>query len=266
MTPSLKRKAISSVMATLLLIVIAVTSGAIVYTWITGYVGQSAASPAHQGAARLTIDAVSSRSQTILGASPYIIIYVRNTGSSPATIKTVYIYDATYSLKAVGTVADGNREQKVTPGSVAEIPAAVDSQLSPGSYFIKVTSSEGASTAQSHIFHVIVMKGVVMNVTPSNDVNNKVVYEDDYAKYKWWVSLEPSGNYKLWFRVYAKPGVTIQKVYGELFASDGEHPDWVGSNPWTWTTPYSYPDWAGAEWTPIKPSEFPVYVIFAIEV
>lgn len=80
-----------------------------------------------------------------------------------------------------------------------------------------------------------------------------------------WVS-STEANYKVWFRVYALPGVTIEYVRAEIFNKDYEHPIWVGQwSIWEWITPYTYPNWAGAEWYPISSNEFNVTVVISVE-
>jgi hypothetical protein len=98
-----------------------------------------------------------------------------------------------------------------------------------------------------------------------NNSTNPVIIEDEYAIYEAWYELDNStGYYVVPFRIYAKPGVTIQVAYAELFNNTSQHPTWVGGNPWAWTTPYRYPDYAGAEWMPVKPDEMPVTIVFSL--
>ena len=55
------KKAVSSVVATLLLIVVAVASGTVIYFWVTGYLGLSSPSSTHVGQARLLLDAYATK-------------------------------------------------------------------------------------------------------------------------------------------------------------------------------------------------------------
>ncbi len=67
------------------------------------------------------------------------------------------------------------------------------------------------------------------------------------------------------FQVSSRPGVLVRGVRGEIFNCTGQHPVWVGWwSVWHWTTPYTYPDWAGACWYPVRPSEMPVYVVLTV--
>lgn len=82
------RKAISPILATLLLIVIAVAAIVVTYAWIMTYMG----STSEQAGIFLRKDAVNWQ-----GAST-IIIYVRNTGTADATIDAIYIGTSSNNL------------------------------------------------------------------------------------------------------------------------------------------------------------------------
>jgi flagellin-like protein len=75
------RKAISPILATLLLIVIAVAAIVVTYAWIMTYMG----SAGHQAGIMLKKDA------PCLWQTGNITIYVRNTGTADAEIDKVYI-------------------------------------------------------------------------------------------------------------------------------------------------------------------------------
>jgi len=77
---SMSKKAISPILATLLLIVIAVAAIVVTYAWVMTYM----TSTGTQAGIMLRKDAVSWSSNSI-------IIYVRNVGTADATIDAVYI-------------------------------------------------------------------------------------------------------------------------------------------------------------------------------
>ena len=77
---SKSKKAISPILATLLLIVIAVAAIVVTYAWVMTYVGSTTS----QAGILLKED-------TINWQSGKIVIYVRNTGTSDGTIDAVYI-------------------------------------------------------------------------------------------------------------------------------------------------------------------------------
>jgi flagellin-like protein len=79
-TISKSEKAISPILATLLLIVIAVAAIVVTYAWVMMYVG----SATNQAGIFLKED-------TISWPTGKMVIYVRNTGTSDATIDAVYV-------------------------------------------------------------------------------------------------------------------------------------------------------------------------------
>jgi len=83
------KKAISPILATLLLIVIAVAAIVVTYAWIMTYMSAQTT----QAGVLLSKDAVSWPSNN------YIIIYVRNVGTSDATIDAIYIGTSATNLE-----------------------------------------------------------------------------------------------------------------------------------------------------------------------
>jgi len=83
------QKAISPILATLLLIVIAVAAIVVTYAWIMTYMGAQTT----QAGVLLSKDAVS------WPANNSIIIYVRNVGTSDATIDAIYIGTSSTNLE-----------------------------------------------------------------------------------------------------------------------------------------------------------------------
>lgn len=83
------KKAISPILATLLLIVITVAAIAITYAWTTTYMGAQTG----QAGVLLTKDAISWPNTTA------VTLYIRNTGTSDAMIGAVYIGNSTANLE-----------------------------------------------------------------------------------------------------------------------------------------------------------------------
>jgi len=88
------RKAISPVIATLLLILIAVAASILVYVWVTGYASSVTSTEATQLQERIKIDAVGAKHGNSTGNYYDIIsIFVRNIGDVKANVSSIYIYD-----------------------------------------------------------------------------------------------------------------------------------------------------------------------------
>jgi flagellin-like protein len=95
------KKAISPILATLLLIVIAVAAIVVTYAWVMTYTGSTTT----QAGIYLRKDSVSWSSNTI-------VIYVRNTGTADATLDVVYIGTSSTNL-ALHTNVTYNPPSKV---------------------------------------------------------------------------------------------------------------------------------------------------------
>ncbi|MEM2994921.1 MAG: archaellin/type IV pilin N-terminal domain-containing protein [Candidatus Bathyarchaeia archaeon] len=131
------KRAISPILATLLLIVIAVAAIVVTYAWIMTYM----TSAGTQAGTWIRID-----SATINAANDTVTIYVRNTGTEPATIDAVYIdgTDVTYCVKQPTlpyTIAVGGRAIITVNGTGAGFDFVANSR-----YTIKVTTTTGATT------------------------------------------------------------------------------------------------------------------------
>ena len=129
-----KRKGISPLIATLLLIAIAVAASVLTYSWVMSMIGSQSA----QAQTQLRIDSV-----TWDVAGDAFTLNVRNTGSVEATLESVSIRlnkSGEVTSVAPTLISIANGEQKsVTPGTFAP---AVDLDYST-SYVIRVTANTG---------------------------------------------------------------------------------------------------------------------------
>ena len=261
-------KAASPIIAVLLLIAIATTMSLIMYFWLTGYTTSLPITNEPQEMPMLKLEALSFLTDEEKPNYAYAIkVYIRNIGDT-----TTYLTNTSlYIVKAGNTVATGttiffeNDVIELKPREVAEITYYINDIVEPGEYIFKVVSMDGVEAAIHVENNYLIGKSTIHKVTVNNDETNKVVSEDNYATYETWQEIV-APYYEIYFRTYAKPGITINAVRTELFSREGLHPSWVGFNPWHWTTPYTYPNWAGAEWMPVKPEEMPVFVIYTIYV
>ncbi len=129
------RKAISPILATLLLIVIAVAAIVITYAWIMTYMS----SAGQQAGVMLTKDAVSWPDK---GS---IRLYIRNIGTSDAAISAVYVGTSAANLELASDV-DFNPKNAVAKadGGVVQIDLTYNWQ-NDTRYYFKVVPNTGAS-------------------------------------------------------------------------------------------------------------------------
>ena len=136
----LNRKAISPVIATLLMIAIAVAASILVYVWSMGLVGSLQGTGGQQTREQLIMEAY------VASATPFTL-YIRNVGPTTSVIAAVYVEgipassfvgDLTYAPGSTGTL-------KVTPSSSIT--------LTPGAaYVVKIVTASGAVFSYSIIY------------------------------------------------------------------------------------------------------------------
>jgi len=145
-------KAVSPVIATLLLILIAVAAAVLVYVWVTGYASSVTGTGAPELQERIKVEAVSYKSDT-----GDLVVYVRNIGDTTATITNIYVIEAG-SNNVKGTLSFN---VDLTPGDVTSFGTdgseadneddSVDSvPLDEGvTYIIKVVTKSGVEASLS---------------------------------------------------------------------------------------------------------------------
>lgn len=127
-------RGISPVVATALLVLIAVAVSVLLYTWVSGTVGtQPTASSSLEE--RIKIDAVNATA-----GSTTVTVYVHNIGKTDVTIQSVYIIDADTG-KVLGSTTPGIT---LTPGEVQGISVTLNSALTSGTTILaKAVTSNG---------------------------------------------------------------------------------------------------------------------------
>ena len=124
------RKAISPVIATLLLILVAVASGLVLYSYVMGYLG----SMTKGGSSMQGILSLDSATATVPSS---ITAYVRNVGSVAITINQAYVD---------GTNATSVTKPSIDLGAVKPVSIVPSSSLVAGtSYSVKLVATDGTS-------------------------------------------------------------------------------------------------------------------------
>ncbi len=134
-----RMRAVSPVVATALLVLIAVATAVLLYLWVSGTV---AATPTQQQNLReeIKIDAVNI---TQLASGYNVSAYIRNVGQLPVNITELYVIDAnTGSVIAVNTTINGGKGLVLNPGQVGL--AWVKASLSKGqAIIVKAVTKDG---------------------------------------------------------------------------------------------------------------------------
>ena len=139
-------KGISPVIATIILVLIAVVAGVLLWLWTSGF---TSALPAQQQVLyeRIKIEGVK---VTKDGGTTSITAYVRNVGNVEVKISTVYI------LKPDGTIVEEHNlasATSVSPGNFATVEVTVTKTYTAGYvYTIKVVTANGAEATYTFVW------------------------------------------------------------------------------------------------------------------
>jgi len=130
-------RGISPVVATALLVLIAVAVSVLLYTWVSGTVSnQPTSSPSLQE--RITIDSVSYNP-----SSGTLTVYVRNIGNIPVNLSTVYVINASNGEVIKENTSVTNIE--IPPGSVGSVNVTGLSLKSGSTIIVKVVTKDGVT-------------------------------------------------------------------------------------------------------------------------
>ncbi|MCE4607572.1 MAG: hypothetical protein F7B61_01250 [Caldisphaeraceae archaeon] len=101
----IKRRGISNIVAVIMLIIIAISSSILIYTWMNGFVGRM---PKRMNPSTLTQADVLVANISVNGDHSYVYAYVENPGSLPIKVEGVYVVDLLNSLEIIGGPPAGN--------------------------------------------------------------------------------------------------------------------------------------------------------------
>ena len=142
-----KRKAISPLIATLLLIAIAVAASVLTYSWVMSMVGSQSA----QAQTQVRIDTVAWDIQGLAGTpvgNDTLTITIRNTGSISADIESISVRKntagaTTYARSNVATVGAVDVGLVVTKTWTPPTAAGLSYIVNGQSYVVRVTTKTG---------------------------------------------------------------------------------------------------------------------------
>ncbi len=121
------KKGVSPIIATLLLIVIAVAAAVVTYSFVMGFIGTSTNPSGQQG--QLTYDAYTFYDNKTLN------VYIRNIGTKSVTISTCYIG---------GINASDVDDVTIDPGTVEKVTATAAQTITSGTgYTVRFVCADG---------------------------------------------------------------------------------------------------------------------------
>jgi len=143
------RKAVSPIIATLLLIAIAVAAGIIVYVFVNSISGNLTQQGGQQVSEEVSMDAYSFPS-----ASTAPVFILRNVGGATLTISSIY-YDGNLCQTTGATCTGGTNNPAVTSGGGCTSNAALPTTCTTGQYTqVTLTLAAAPSAGTSHIIRV----------------------------------------------------------------------------------------------------------------
>jgi len=129
------KKGVSPIIATLLLIVIAVAAAVVTYSFVMGFIGTSTNPSGQQG--QLTYDAYTLRAGG--AAQGNLTVYIRNTGSKSVTIQNCYFN----GVNASTIIAPGSN-LTIAPGEVKLVSANASQAIQAGvGYTVRFVCADG---------------------------------------------------------------------------------------------------------------------------
>ena len=134
----MKYRAIDPVVATLILIIVAVVAGVTAYSFVTGFIAQTTTQA--QSPSTIIIDGAE-----LDDSDNSATIKVRNIGQKSTSISAVYILNAS-DLSLVDSDLSPTGGSNIDPGSVAEVTADGLNNIQANNwYIVKVVADDGSS-------------------------------------------------------------------------------------------------------------------------
>ena len=139
-------KGVSPIIATLLLIVIAVAAAVVTYTFVMGFLGTSSQNTGPSG--QLTYDSYSVTGNT---SNAGITAYIRNTGGKSVTLDQVYVDGTAYTYNENQTMPDAGQWAFSVSGKALDV-------ASVGTLYI----NGNISAAQWHKVKIVCIDGTAL--------------------------------------------------------------------------------------------------------
>jgi len=144
------KKAISPIIATLLLVAIAVAAAVIAYSWVMGFIGgTTATTPPAQG--QITVENVAG----LVDGATSVTITVRNSGNKAVTMSTIYVTDtngtSVDSLKEGSGSGTWQGTAGISAGTTQDYVCEFSAPVITGhGYTFKVVCTDGTTASSTY--------------------------------------------------------------------------------------------------------------------
>ncbi len=138
-------RAVSPIIATLLLIFIAIVAALITYAWVTGYIGI-----ATSGLQLTPQDRIVIASAKITNKTNMIIVNVtvQNIGQTNISVTGVFLYNATTNSEIGSAIGSSLQTTSIPPGGIAKVNATISGTVKLGSsYIVKIITANGGEAS-----------------------------------------------------------------------------------------------------------------------
>jgi flagellin-like protein len=135
-------KAISPIIATLLLIAIAVVAALVTYAWVMGYIGTTT---------NKVGDTIQIQSLSDQNSNSYLTVYVENVGTNPVTFNSPCVYINGQAATGLVMSAGGSFGSSIAPGNT--VTFTTTNTITIGiAYTVKVNSEDGTFNSMTYTF------------------------------------------------------------------------------------------------------------------
>ena len=146
---SLKRnkKGVSPIIATLLLIVIAVAAAVVTYAFVTGFIGTATSQSNQQGAMSVDTGSVVLRAND---SGAIITVYVRNTGTKSEILTSAYVDNALITNGTGVSVNYNPASAQIAPNAVCTVTiSSTANWANAAAHTVKLVATDGTPVAYS---------------------------------------------------------------------------------------------------------------------
>ena len=165
-----RRRAVSPIVATLLLIAISVAAGVIVYVFTTGLAGTLTNSHVNQLTEQISLDAYNFQTSP----SNFLTMYLRNTGTGAVTVNAVYFNGSPANF--YGTCGSGLAGGTSTTTATTTILSGSASTTLAGTVFPTASAQGAQASCQLNVYGLTASAGTSYQVTIATVDGGKFIF------------------------------------------------------------------------------------------
>ena len=165
-----RRRAVSPIVATLLLIAISVAAGVIVYVFTTGLAGTLTNSHVNQLTEQISLDAYNFQTSP----ANFLTMYLRNTGTGAVTVNAIYFNGSPVNF--YGTCGSGLAGATSTTTVTTTIPSGSASTTLASAVFPTASPQGAQASCQLNVYGLTASAGTSYQVTIATVDGGKFIF------------------------------------------------------------------------------------------